>query len=205
MKRLFFLLIFATLTVTATPPRSILLTYSRPADAESRFVRDMAELQGIQSLEVALTGPVVGRDYYLTLVHSRRGVEVREELPMRLENNDEALRLRLTVRGITPDSVRLLLDGPQRFMQPLHLTDAGQCILMETYTDGVISTRDTIPVMAFCPGVRRRIETAEGASEGINYCAVRDARLHPSKWYEFFGLEEYIYLELRFADKPRTR
>ena len=69
---------------------------------------------------------------------------------------------------------------------------------METYPAIKQTKEETIPLIAFTEGERGTWERNGFTLEGIDYCGVRDAKIHPSRWFEKFHIKDYVYFEIEF-------
>ncbi|MCD7969406.1 MAG: hypothetical protein LUF87_03540 [Alistipes sp.] len=55
-----------------------------------------------------------------------------------------------------------------------------------------------IPVFAYTPGIKTTREYYGEEHEVVDYCGLRDSLVHPSQWYERFGITNYIYYTVSF-------
>ena len=69
---------------------------------------------------------------------------------------------------------------------------------METYPAIKQTKEETIPLIAFTEGTPQIFEIAGRKLEGLDYCGVRDAKIHPSRWFEKFHIKDYVYFEIEF-------
>ena len=68
-------------------------------------------------------------------------------------------------------------------------------ILMETYTPG---DGFDIPIISYTSGI-----SVQG---GIWFCGLRDSKVEPRKWYEKYGIDDYVYYTIRLEeDKPSSK
>lgn len=191
-------------TASAVAQDTVTLTFSNPMEQESRAVQSMATLQHIHTLENAITGPISGLQYTLNIVQSIDGKEERRPLGSYTCPSD-TLRFHFATQPVGTDSVQVIIPQPIGLECKLAITNADQCILMETYPEDGLTTADVIPVIAFSPGKTLEFQLPDGqVVRGMHYCSVRDGHLNPFKWHEEFGLQDYIWFELKFTDNtPR--
>lgn len=189
-------------TVPATAQAPVTLTFSNPIEQESQTIRSIAQLQQICVLENTITGPISGRHYTLEMVRSLDGIE--ERIPLgEYACASDTLRFHIASQPAGADSVQFTIPTPTGVACKHAIGDAPQCILMETYPEGSLTTDDTIPVMAFSPGETLEFPLPDGRIvRGMHYCSVRDGHLAPARWHERFGLQDYIWFELHFIDTP---
>lgn len=96
------------------------------------------------------------------------------------------------------DSIRLTCFYPPVDNMPL-FTDTVRLdrhkILMETYTPG---DGFDIPIISYTSGI-----SVQG---GIWFCGLRDSKVEPRKWYEKYGIDDYVYYTIRLEeDKPSSK
>ena len=66
---------------------------------------------------------------------------------------------------------------------------------METYTPG---DGFDIPIISYTSGI-----SVQG---GIWFCGLRDSKVEPRKWYEKYGIDDYVYYTIRLEeDKPSSK
>ena len=73
-------------------------------------------------------------------------------------------------------------------------------ILMETYPIIKQTKDETIPLIAFTEGTPKNFEINGIQMKGLDYCGVRDAKIHPSRWFEKFNIKDYAYFEIEFQE-----
>ena len=204
MKRpLLLILVAATLLhiAPASAQEPVTLTFSDPMEQESETVRLTARLQRVHIREVLVTGHIQGRPYSLQTVRVVGGREQRTPPTTGAPVPSDTLRLLFAAQPVGKDSVNMLVRTPgfgSDFGQ--RLAHADDAILLETRTPTGSTTADAIPVMALSRGEHIVWHINGESYDAQSYCNVRDAALHPAKWYERFKLDDYIYFELRFSD-----
>ena len=62
-------------------------------------------------------------------------------------------------------------------------------ILMETYTPG---DGPETPIMSYTSGIPVEV--------GTYFCGLRDSGVEPRKWYEKYGIDDYVYYTLRLEE-----
>ncbi len=195
-------------------PQKITVTYKSEADALTPFERGLAEFNGMNYYEVhtgakrTLTG--------LTEVVCRNGEMIENELLPIGFSITEVSTMCFYVQSLSDDSVKLLIrtDGgmgmPPRI---LPLDQKHRHILMETF-DGVageVETDDSgvgvsveypletiVPLIAYTTGLVVDLKLDGFTGTLLDYCALRDKHVHPSRWYAEFGVDNYIYYIAKF-------
>ena len=90
------------------------------------------------------------------------------------------------------DSIRISCFYPAEnnislFTDTLHMNR--NKILIETYTPG---DGPEIPIMGYSSGI-----PVQG---GIWFCGLRDSGVEPRKWYEKYGIDDYVYYTIRLEE-----
>lgn len=146
---------------------------------------------------VKLSGPFQNKYGTIRMVHCVKGettVTVLNEKPFAL--TDTVQFLDFQAHPYKRDSVRISILPAIADEIQLKMEDTLHDILMETFSEKGYILTDTIPIMAFSTGVKYKTISEGKEVEGISLCNLRNARKHPSKWYELFDIQNYIYFEL---------
>ncbi len=72
----------------------------------------------------------------------------------------------------------------------------GQSLLIECVNADGYSIGDTIPLMAYSPGISKQFDFGNGTKTNVyDICGLRDSKVHPARWHETFNIANYIYFE----------
>lgn len=164
------------------------------------MVKEYTSQEPQYAFDVTLQGNIKDTPYKLYQVHVKEGNIERTEIPhdkVCLADNIQHFFFASTMEG--KDKVRITCK--HQVKDELQITiPAYRCILMETYPTIKQTKDETIPLIAFTEGTYRIFERDGVKLEGLDYCGVRDAKLHPSQWFEKFNIKDYVYFEIDFQE-----
>lgn len=152
-------------------------------------------MQGVQHLRLTIRGEFNGKRATFQKVSCRKGAFTeRELLPdffhFILEDSVEILDFMAV--PYKEDSLRVTCFHSTENNMPL-FTDTVRIdkykILMETYTPG---DGPETPIMSYTSGI-----PIEG---GFYFCGLRDSGVEPRKWYEKYGIDDYVYYTIRLEE-----
>ena len=97
-----------------------------------------------------------------------------------LSAQSDTLDFTFFARQTSPDTVKISwTGGGAMFEDELPAPESSHPILMETYSTGPLTTGDTVPIMAYSPGQTVEVEMFGQKGSYIDYCGLRDAKVHP--------------------------
>lgn len=198
MKKFLFVTILALLySLDNKANDTVSVSYELPKDA---FVLKLMEFQGVYGENVILKIPDNNIPFAINMVISRNGKEERNTI---FEGEGGELskinNLYFFAKAESPDTVRISGIGMNMYV-PMETKD---CILMETYSKNGYTTSDRIPLIAYTNGHKIKINVNNETREIVDYCEVRDAKIHPSEWNDKFDIKEYVYFEIVFSNKKK--
>ncbi len=166
-------------------------------DCDDKMLKGLMDFQGIKYFEIILHGNIKGKEAILVGHVFKNGHEtVYHDLPsIHLKNKRNSIQV--WAQATEGDSVKILLQtssfGLSRYCA-MRISDSP--ILMETYIPKD-QKPETIPIIAFTPGLKEEMIINGEKYARIDYCKLRDARVHPAEWKEKFGLLDYLYFEIK--------
>ncbi|MDO4159796.1 MAG: hypothetical protein Q4D41_05020 [Prevotellaceae bacterium] len=198
MKKFLFVTILALLySLDNKANDTVSVSYELPKDA---FVLKLMEFQGVYGENVILKIPDNNIPFAIYMVISRNGKEERNTI---FEGEGGELskvnNLYFFAKAESPDTVRISGIGMNIYL-PMETKD---CILMETYSKNGYTTSDRIPLIAYTNGHKIKLNVNNETREIVDYCEVRDAKIHPSEWHDKFDIKEYVYFEIVFSNKKK--
>ena len=66
-----------------------------------------------------------------------------------------------------------------------------------SWTGGGAMFKD-VPIMAYSPGQTVEVEMFGQKGSYIDYCGLRDAKVHPSEWPAKYGIRDFVYFYIQF-------
>lgn len=162
------------------------------------MVKEYTNQEPQYAFNVSLQGNIKNTPYKLYQVHVKEENIERTEIVQKkpcLTDSIQHFFFASIMEG--KDNVRIICNHQEK--NELQITiPAYQCILMETYPAIKQTKDDTIPLIAFTEGFYHVFERNGVTFEGLDYCGLRDAKLHPSQWFKKFNIKDYVYFELKF-------
>lgn len=208
-------LLWAGGAVVSAQDRDLQVTYpkftSEKIDIISPLQQDLMAMQGIQHFEVRLISPKWHWEASKLVCHRvENGKPVdSEELVVwdwaitseRLTG--DTISIRLLAQPLGADSVGLWLGCNNSIQIPVRLrfpeVTRFSPIWMETFVDSP-QPSDPIPFIAFTSGIMQQITLYGQEVTSVDYCALRDAELHPRYWAEKLGIQNYVYFTIEFEE-----
>lgn len=178
---------------------SILIRY-KLLENNDPMVREAMDIEPHLAFDVTLQGKLNNTSYTLYQVHVKEGkIEKKEIAQAKTEATDSIQHFLFASIAEKKDTLRLICKHQEKNDLRINIPTYG-FILMETYPT-IKPTKDkTIPLIAFTPGAEKIFEIEGKQYNGYDYCGVRNANLHPSKWFETFGIKDYIYFEIKYQE-----
>ena len=116
-----------------------------------------------------------------------------------LSAQSDTLDFTFFARQTSPDTVKISwTGGGAMFEDELSVPESSHPILMETYSTGPLTTSGTVPIMAYSPGQTVEVEMFGQKGSYIDYCGLRDAKVHPSEWPAKYGIRDFVYFYIQF-------
>lgn len=199
MKRKIFGAVLLFLLSMPVWAQQVKVSYEYPAHSLSVPLQEYFQMQGVQHLRLTIRGEFNGKRAKLQKVSCHKGVFTKRELIPDLVHLilvDSVETVDFMAVPYKEDSLRITC-----FYSPLDDSAANMglftdtvCmgrnnILMETYTPG--DGHET-PIMSYTSGI-----PVEG---GTYFCGLRDSGVEPRKWYEKYGIDDYVYYTLRLEE-----
>ncbi len=177
------------------------LRYDSP-DYDNTFLKNLMELQEINQKKVTVAGSdMKNKNFVLRSHHVIAGSDsISQMVPFPLPMIGDSSAIYFGVRPVNVDSIYVVIDGPFSTRFGIRVNTENH-ILMETYGSLPFSVADTIPLIAYSTGIVKELSYKGQVVKNINYCQLRDARLHPSKWYEKYGIDDFIYYDIIFLPR----
>ena len=161
-------------------------------------VKECTNQEPQYAFNVTLQGNIDGTPYKVYQVHVKEGKIERSEIELKKVCLADSIQDFLFASIMeSEDSVRIICSHQEKNEWKIAIP-AYQCILMETYPAVKQTINESIPLIAFTEGAYRVFERNGAKLEGLDYCDVRNARLHPSQWFEKFNIKDYVYFEISF-------
>ena len=199
MKKIFLFLfgVFCLLSAYGQQER-VTVAYGDPGEVDP-LVWNLLQFERISYLKAMLQGEVLRGKEAVVMKHIvREGVEEREEI-VSLVSADSIFEIVFLGKEVDSDSARIQL-AMSGCRAETFCPVSGKPILMETYTGmSDYTLTDTIPVAAFTTGLPIVVEMGGEPCEWISYCGLRDAKVHPARWYETYGLPGYTFYTVHFC------
>ncbi len=167
---------------------------------DSPMVKEYTSQEPQYAFNVILQGNIKDTPYKLYQIHVKEGnverTEIVQEKPCTADSIQHFFFASI-MEG--KENVRIICNHQEK--NELQITiPAYQYILMETYPS-IKQTKDEIlPLIAFTKGKFNIFEIDGIKYEGLDYCGVRDAKIHPSQWFEKFNIKDYVYFEIDFQE-----
>ena len=162
------------------------------------IIKECIEEEPQYAYDVTLKGKINGTPYKLYQVHVKEGKAERTEIKQEKTCIADSIQHFLFASIMeSKESVRIICNHQAKNNRKLTIPPY-HCILMETYPAIKQTKEETIPLIAFTEGERGTWERNGHILEGIDYCGVRDAKIHPSRWFEKFHIKDYVYFEIEF-------
>lgn len=175
--------------------QQVKVSYEYPVHSLSVPLQEYFQMQGVQHLRLTIRGEFNGKRATFQKVSCRKGAFIeRELLPdffhFILEDSVEILDFMAV--PYKEDSLRVTCFHSTENNMPL-FTDTVRIdkykILMETYTPG---DGPETPIMSYTSGI-----PIEG---GFYFCGLRGSGVEPRKWYEKYGIDDYVYYTIRLEE-----
>lgn len=116
-----------------------------------------------------------------------------------LSAHSDTLDFTFFAKQTSPDTVKISwTGGGAMFEDELPAPESSHPILMETYSTSPLTTGDTVPIMAYSPGQTVEVEMFGQKGSYIDYCGLRDAKVHPSEWPAKYGIKDFVYFYIQF-------
>lgn len=181
--------------------QQVKVNYENITNSLPIILQEYFRMQGVQHLNLTIKGEFNGKRAKLKKISCNNGVFTeRELLPdfVHFILVDSVETLDFMVAPYKEDSIRLTCFYPP-VDNMLLFTDTVRLdrhkILMETYTPG---DGFDIPIISYTSGI-----SVQG---GIWFCGLRDSKVEPRKWYEKYGIDDYVYYTIRLEeDKPSSK
>ena len=178
---------------------SITLSYDLLKNDDPK-IKDCIEEEPQYAFDVTLKGKINGTPYKLYQVHVKEGKAERTEIKQEKICTADSIQHFLFASIMeSKESVRIICNHQTKNDWKITIPSY-QCILMETYPAIKQTKEETIPLIAFTEGETGTWERNGFILEGIDYCGVRDAKVHPSRWFERFKIKDYVYFEIDFQE-----
>ena len=176
---------------------SIALSYDLLKNDDPR-IKDCIEEEPQYAFDVTLKGKINGTPYKLYQVHIKEGKAERTEIKQEKTCIADSIQHILFASIMeSKESVRIICNHQAKNDIQVSVPTF-RSILMETYPAIKQTKEETIPLIAFTEGTPQIFEIAGRKLEGLDYCGVRDAKIHPSRWFEKFHIKDYVYFEIDF-------
>ena len=176
---------------------SITLSYDLLKNDDPK-IKDCIEEEPQYAFDVTLKGKINGTPYKLYQVHVKEGKAERTEIKQEKICTADSIQHFLFASIMeSKESVRIICNHQTKNDWKITIPSY-QCILTETYPAIKQTKEETIPLIAFTEGTHQIFEIAGRKLEGLDYCGVRDAKIHPSRWFEKFHIKDYVYFEIEF-------
>lgn len=163
-------------------------------------VKECTEAEAQYAFEVVLKGNMKGTPYKLYQIHVKEGKANRMEISQEKACiADSTLHFIFVSIMEKKDTVRIICNHQEKNELQI-VIPAYRAILMETYLSIKPTKDDPIPLIAFTEGQPKTFDFDGVKLEGLDYCGVRDAKIHPSRWFEKFHIKDYVYFEIEFQE-----
>lgn len=189
---IFFVLLGAVVDAAAKSPFTV--TYRETGDQDIIMIMGLMD---ITSVDAHLSGDIKGKKAVLTEFRVKNGVKTSSEHRLFYPMPDSAIILKAKARKVSEEKIKLYIAIKDTFYFPtdIEITDDHH-ILIETALEEPID--DDIPVFAYSCGIKKDIVVKGEKVPAIDYCGLRDSKVHPALWHEKFGIADYIYYTIRF-------
>ena len=181
--------------------QQVKVNYENITNSLPVILQEYFRMQGVQHLNLTIKGEFNGKRAKLKKKSCNNRMITERELLHDFEHYnfvDSLETLDFMVAPYKEDSIRLTCFYPPVDNMPL-FTDTVRLdrhkILMETYTPG---DGFDIPIISYTSGI--------SVLGGIWFCGLRDSKVEPRKWYEKYGIDDYVYYTIRLEeDKPSSK
>lgn len=182
---------------------SISLEYTMVED------EDLYRLMGfldVYRLDVKVIGEgLKGREFRVVTVTCKDSVFTEtggERSGIIVSADSDTLDFIFFARQTCPDTVLLSWTGEGAvYKNKLPVPQSTHPILMETYSAEPITTGGAVPIMAYSPGQTVEVEMFGQKGSYIDYCGLRDAKVHPSEWPAKYGIKNFVYFYIIFPEE----
>ena len=191
MKKLFALLLAAmSLTMMATGPDT--LTFRQNDNTEISGI--LGVLNACQITADVHDDSISAKYYELSAVTVIDGHETRERLGI-INTSPDSTSICITVMA-TDSASAMVYVMPHSTTRKKISVPTDNCLLIDCCHDEGYERGDTITLMAYSPGIRRKFDLGDGkVVDAFDICGLRYSQVHPSEWHERFKIPSYVYFE----------
>lgn len=145
---------------------------------------------------------LANREYDIELVVCRDGDFERKNLTegLNFTARSDSLAFYFIAQPLSPDKVRVEFYGPLGHKEEI-VIDTTNSLLIEPERSAGYGYGESIPLMAYSPGILQEVEINGKIFQGMDVCGVRYSEIPPSEWHDKFGIKDYLYFEL--VPKPQ--
>ena len=167
---------------------------------DAEIVKASIDEEPQYAFDVIINGNLNNTPYKLYQVHVKEGkaerTEIQTEQTCFANDNQHFLFASIYEKK---DTVRIICKHQEKHDLRISVPVL-RSILMETYPIIKQTKDETIPLIAFTEGTPKNFEINGIQVKGLDYCGVRDAKIHPSRWFEKFNIKDYAYFEIEFQE-----
>lgn len=192
MKTLISILFFALITASLCAQSTFEVEYKK----EPVTIDDMLALLNISRLDVEIKGDFAAKKLYLDEYIVYKDSVSTKISPYPLPLTDSVFSLKVLARSVKSDSVIMIFNYKNMTMtRSYSFGNILQYILMETETENVSKTQ--VPLLAYTRGITKQITFNSQIHNMVDFCALRDQKIHPAQWRETSNVYPYVYFVLR--------
>jgi len=172
----------------------ISLNYQSIEDLDVIMIENLMD---INSVNAELAGELTNKKAVLT-EYIVNGMEVSSSvLQIHTPIKSDTIIIKAKASRISEENLKLyiVIEDTYYDLRTISMVNDQQ-ILMET--ELVTELAHDIPVFAYTTGVKKTVKFRGELHEAIDYCGLRDSKIHPSQWFEKFGITNYIYYTIDF-------
>ena len=185
------------------PESSISMEYKMVEDEDLYRLMDFLD---VYRLDVKVIGEgLKGREFRVVTVTCKDSVFTEtggERGGIIVSADSDTLDFIFFARQTCPDTVLLSWTGEGAvYKNKLTVPQSTHPILMETYSDRAYTAKDSIPIMAYSTGQPLEFEMNGEKQTFIDYCGLRDAKVHPKEWPAKYGIRDFVYFYIIFPEE----
>lgn len=185
-------LILAVMSLTAAATLPVTLSFRQNDDP--RIGGLLGILDACQIIADIHADSTDARYYQLWMVALREGIADRTMMGF-VPVKPDSTSVCITVMAHDSVTVNVYVTPATSGRFTLSLPSS-RCLLIDCVNRDGYECGDTIPLMAYSPGIHRQVNLGNGKLvDAFDICGLRYSGVHPSRWHERFGIPAYIYFE----------
>lgn len=185
-------LILAVMSLTATAALPVTLSFRQNDDLKIGGL--LGVLDACQITADIHADSIDARYYQLWMVASREGVIDRTMMGF-VPVTPDSTSVCITAMAHDSMTVNVYVVPATSRRFTVSLPSSG-CLLIDCVNKDGYERGDTIPLMAYSPGIHSQVNLGNGKLADVyDICGLRYSEVHPSQWHERFGIPYYLYFE----------